>query len=32
MADGEIVEVGEPEQFFANPSTERAKEFLSHVL
>ena len=32
MADGEIVEVGEPEQFFVNPSTERAKEFLSHVL
>lgn len=32
MADGEIVESGQPEQFFANPSTDRAKDFLSHVL
>ena len=32
MADGEIVETGEPKAFFANPNTARAKEFLSHVL
>lgn len=32
MAEGEIVETGKPEQFFSNPSTDRAKEFLTHVL
>ncbi|MEW9052007.1 MAG: amino acid ABC transporter ATP-binding protein [Neobacillus sp.] len=32
MADGKIVEVAPPEQFFSNPSTERAQEFLSKVL
>ena len=32
MSGGEIVEHGVPEQFFTNPATERAKEFLSHVL
>jgi ABC-type polar amino acid transport system ATPase subunit len=32
MADGKIVEVAPPEQFFTNPSTERAKDFLSKVL
>ncbi|MFB6466451.1 amino acid ABC transporter ATP-binding protein [Cytobacillus sp. Hz8] len=28
MADGIIVEEGKPEEFFANPKTERAKKFL----
>ncbi|MDR0846918.1 MAG: amino acid ABC transporter ATP-binding protein [Lactobacillales bacterium] len=32
MAEGEIVEVGKPSEFFANPQTERAQEFLSMVL
>ena len=32
MADGEIIETGNPEEFFTNPQTERAKDFLSHVL
>lgn len=32
MADGKIVEVAPPEQFFTNPRTERAKDFLSKVL
>ncbi|GHH98978.1 amino acid ABC transporter ATP-binding protein [Neobacillus kokaensis] len=32
MADGKIVEVAPPEKFFSNPSTERAKGFLSKVL
>jgi len=32
MADGEVVEDGEPETFFANPETDRARDFLSHVL
>ncbi|MCF2588242.1 amino acid ABC transporter ATP-binding protein [Brevibacterium sp. UCMA 11752] len=32
MADGEIVEVAEPEQFFTNPQTPRAKDFLSKIL
>ncbi|WP_100401374.1 amino acid ABC transporter ATP-binding protein [Bacillus sp. FJAT-42315] len=31
MADGVIVEEGEPEQFFTNPQTERAKKFLKMV-
>ena len=32
MADGEIVEVGEPEHFFTNPTEERTKLFLSQIL
>lgn len=32
MADGEIVEVAEPEEFFTNPQSDRAKDFLSKIL
>ena len=32
MADGEIVEVAEPEEFFTNPQTARARDFLSKLL
>ena len=32
MADGQIVEEAEPEQFFTNPQTPRAKDFLSKLL
>lgn len=32
MAEGRIVEVAPPEQFFTAPKTERAKDFLSKVL
>ncbi|NLC34286.1 MAG: amino acid ABC transporter ATP-binding protein, partial [Erysipelothrix sp.] len=32
MDQGEIVEVGHPQEFFSNPNSERAKEFLSKVL
>ncbi|MBE5884046.1 MAG: amino acid ABC transporter ATP-binding protein [Lachnospiraceae bacterium] len=32
MDDGLICESGEPKEFFANPKTDRAKEFLSKVL
>jgi len=32
MADGQIVEEAEPEAFFTNPRSERAKDFLSKVL
>jgi glutamate transport system ATP-binding protein len=32
MADGEIVEVAEPEEFFTNPQSGRAKDFLSKIL
>lgn len=32
MADGEIVEEGEPEAFFTDPQSSRAKDFLSKVL
>ncbi|MEU6095941.1 amino acid ABC transporter ATP-binding protein [Streptomyces sp. NPDC047079] len=32
MADGRIVEEGTPEQFFATPRSERAKDFLSKIL
>ena len=32
MADGEIVEVGEPEHFFTSPREERTKLFLSQIL
>ena len=32
MADGRIVEEAEPEEFFTNPQTERAQDFLSKIL
>lgn len=32
MADGQIVEQATPEQFFTDPQTSRAKEFLSKIL
>jgi glutamate transport system ATP-binding protein len=32
MADGEIVEQAEPEEFFTNPRSSRAKDFLSKIL
>ncbi len=32
MADGKILEAGTPEQFFENPQTDRAKDFLSKIL
>lgn len=32
MADGEIVEEATPENFFTNPQTPRAKDFLSKIL
>lgn len=32
MADGAIVEEATPEEFFTNPRTERAKDFLSKIL
>ena len=32
MAEGEVVEVGTPEHFFANPREDRTKEFLSQIL
>ncbi|HET8614029.1 MAG TPA: amino acid ABC transporter ATP-binding protein [Actinomycetales bacterium] len=32
MADGEIVEEGTPEEFFTNPRSGRAKDFLSKIL
>ncbi|MCX8094673.1 MAG: amino acid ABC transporter ATP-binding protein [Caldisericia bacterium] len=32
MDKGEIVEEGEPEEFFKNPKTERAKQFLSRII
>ena len=32
MADGEIVEVGEPEHFFTSPREERTQLFLSQIL
>ncbi|MFC7079697.1 amino acid ABC transporter ATP-binding protein [Halorussus caseinilyticus] len=31
MADGNVIETGPPEQFFENPTTDRAKQFLSRV-
>ena len=31
MADGDIVETGPPEEFFENPGTDRAKQFLARV-
>ena len=32
MADGEIVEDASPEEFFANPRSDRAKDFLGKIL
>ncbi|WP_339391978.1 MULTISPECIES: amino acid ABC transporter ATP-binding protein [Brevibacterium] len=32
MADGEIVEVADPDEFFTNPQSSRAKDFLSKIL
>ncbi|WP_105566836.1 amino acid ABC transporter ATP-binding protein [Microbacterium halophytorum] len=32
MADGEIVEQADPESFFTNPQSDRAKDFLSKLL
>jgi glutamate transport system ATP-binding protein len=32
MADGQIVEETDPETFFTNPSSERAKDFLAKIL
>ncbi|WP_328927997.1 MULTISPECIES: amino acid ABC transporter ATP-binding protein [unclassified Streptomyces] len=32
MADGKIVEEAAPEQFFSNPRSDRAKDFLSKIL
>ena len=32
MADGQILEEGKPEQFFANPQNERLKQFLSKII
>ncbi|MGW1074479.1 amino acid ABC transporter ATP-binding protein [Streptomyces sp. NPDC002537] len=32
MADGRIVEEARPEQFFSNPRSDRAKDFLSKIL
>jgi general L-amino acid transport system ATP-binding protein len=32
MADGEVVEVAPPEQFFSNPSHERTRRFLDQIL
>jgi glutamate transport system ATP-binding protein len=32
MADGQIVESNTPEQFFTNPQSERAKDFLGKIL
>jgi len=32
MADGEIVEDGTPQEFFTNPTSNRAKDFLSKIL
>jgi glutamate transport system ATP-binding protein len=32
MADGRVVEEGEPETFFTAPQTARAQDFLSKIL
>jgi len=32
MAEGEVVEVAEPEAFFTNPSQERSRRFLNQIL
>lgn len=31
MADGAIIETGTPDEFFSNPTTERAREFLDSI-
>jgi glutamate transport system ATP-binding protein len=32
MADGQILEVGAPNEFFTRPRTDRARDFLSKIL
>jgi len=32
MADGQIVEVGTPQEFFTHPKSDRAKDFLGKIL
>jgi glutamate transport system ATP-binding protein len=32
MADGAIVETSKPSEFFENPQTDRAKDFLGKIL
>ena len=32
MADGEIVEEGTPDEMFSHPKTQRAQDFLNHIL
>jgi len=32
MADGQIVEIGAPDEFFIRPRTDRARDFLSKIL
>ena len=32
MSDGDIIETGTPEEMFAHPKTQRAKDFLDHIL
>ena len=32
LADGEIVEEAHPDEFFTNPKSERAKDFLSKII
>ncbi len=32
MADGRIIEEATPEEFFTNPKSDRAKDFLSKLL
>ena len=32
MSDGMIIEEGTPEEFFVNPKSNRAKQFLSEIL
>ena len=32
MSDGEIIETSTPEEMFAHPKTQRAKDFLDHIL
>jgi glutamate transport system ATP-binding protein len=32
MSDGRIVEDRSPDEFFTNPSSDRAKDFLSKIL
>jgi glutamate transport system ATP-binding protein len=32
MSDGKILEEAQPEEFFTNPKSDRAKDFLSKIL